>query len=156
MVIAYYDFSSLEVIVLFCDYIIHTISFLLCGAPFPLCVCEGMWKKSNWEFCSIIFPWQLCSTGIIWCICVYCVMFCWIWILQYSYLDNWLLACVKKALWWVGVHLNFACWQVKSVKCLAILVPDKLSIVSNESKKWAYLFECFQWMHVLYGLSLWW
>ena len=83
VIIANYDFSSLKVIVPFHDCIIYTLGLLFSGAPFPLCVSEGMWKESYWEFCSIMFLRQLYSTGIIWCICINYVTFLWIWIVQY-------------------------------------------------------------------------
>ena len=80
VVIMYNNFSSLEVIVLFCDCLIYTVSFLLCNVSFPLYAHWGMWKKSYWEFHSIMFLWELCSKCIIRCIYVYYVSFCWIWI----------------------------------------------------------------------------
>ena len=77
-VIAYYYFSSLKVIIPFCDCVIYTIGFLFCSAPFPLSFSECMWKESYWEFCSILFLWKLCSTGVIRCTCINYVAFFWI------------------------------------------------------------------------------
>ena len=44
---------------------------------------------------------------------------------------------VKKALWWVGVHSNFACWQVNSVRrfCCFCKVLDEFPVVSYMSPR---------------------
>ena len=55
VVTVYYYFTSLKVVIPFCDCVIYTVGFLFCGAPFPLCVRESVWKESYWKFCSIMF-----------------------------------------------------------------------------------------------------
>ena len=157
MIITHYELSYLEVIVPFFDCIIYAVGFLFCGAPFALHVCEGMWKKSYWKFCSIMFLWWLCSTGITWCVCVYYVTFCGIWIAHYRCLDNWFLEC-HESIVMGGCPLKFCLLASQECQRLGYFgeVPDKFPIISNESKKCAYFFGCFWWMHVFYGLSFLW
>ena len=81
MVIPYDNISSLKIIVPFGDCVVYSKCFLLCGAPFSLCVQECLRKKNYWEFCSIMFLGQLCSTGIIGCMGVHYVSFVGIWVL---------------------------------------------------------------------------
>ena len=62
----------------------------------------------------------------------------------------------RKALWWVGVQLNFTCWPVSSAKGLAILAEffDEFSVVTYLTEEGMNLFGCFGWLHVLDGLGL--